>query len=717
MLNKNLFSILLLLMLHSWADGQSATAVFDINSGVIAYDELTKNIQLNVQKEKSVQELLDKAEAGGDRITAGKENLILAALAFRSGDKQRAIVSFKEAEHQFILAGNIAGQAAANCGVAHVFQNLEQADSAIVYFKKAIDQNHKIANYAGEVKIRIMLSKAYEDKENHVEALRNFKEALNTLPKTSDFNLQFQLNNSYAEELLHNGKDNEALQYLNKALTFAGNDLYRRAIVERNIGIVYFKKGDFNAAAINLEKSLQSNFRLPSLRLLRDTYLKQYASGKISGDRNKEQLYSAKYKMLKDSVENVLNSRVLSPDSFTLELKEKVYVNNLISRLKAIDDETNRNSIEFSQRLTEAELERLKAEEALDRIHEERMTDQVTDQEREDRLKELEKEKASQEVALSKTEIAKERQQRLIILLLSAILITIIVLLFLYNRYRLKRKSHADLDQAFAELQHAHRKLKETQEQLIRSEKMASLGQMTAGIAHEIQNPLNFVLNFSEGSNDLLTDLRAAKDEEEKNELIDALQLNLKKVIEHSKRADGIVKNMLQHSRVNKSERISTDLNKLAEEYLQLAYHGLRAKNPDFKCTIEKQLDPNLPMIEVIQQDLSRVFLNLFNNAFYAVNEMSLKRLPDYIPTVRLTSEVYGTFAILTIEDNGIGVPAALKEKIFEPFFTTKPTGQGTGLGLSLSFEIIKNHNAKMEMTSEEGKGTSFRMVFVVGGK
>ncbi len=534
-------------------------------------------------------------------------------------------------------------------------------------------------------------------------------------PNSADSTLQAESFNSHAEELIQSGKWNEALASLEKALPLSENNKIQKAIVLRNIGIVNFNKGEYAIATAYFEKSLGANFRLPSLRLLRDTYLKQYASGKIIGDVKKESFYSAKYKTLKDSVENVLNSRMLSPDSFTLELKEKEYVNKLLSRTKSMSSETNRNSLEFNQRLTEAELERLKAEEALDRFREERLTDQSTNQEQQDRLKQLEQEKATQQLELTKTELARERQQRLIVILFSGVLLVTTILLFLYNRYRLKRKSHNEIDSAYGELKNAHRKLKETQEQLIRSEKMASLGQMTAGIAHEIQNPLNFVLNFAEGSTELLNELRESTDEDDRKEIAGSLEMNLKKISEHGKRADAIVKNMLQHSRVNKSERTPTDLNKLADEYFQLAFHGIRAKDQSFQCNLEKELDPNFPVLSLIQQDISRVLLNLFNNAFYAVNQKALKNNPGYVPTVKLSTQVYGNFAFLSISDNGTGVPKELKEKIFEPFFTTKPTGQGTGLGLSLSFEIIKNHGARMEMKSDENIGTTFKLIFTIG--
>lgn len=690
-------------------------AVFNEKNGVMSYDELTRNVLINSQNEKVATDNFHRAYSKKDWSTYANQALILGSINYRSGQKETAINFFKDATEGFAKSNSPEGQAVAYCAIALIFQYNNQTDSAVSYYKKAISQNHSAKNFSGELKVRLLLSKAYESTEDHTSAIQNFKEAIALLANIPDPLMQAYVYNSYSEELIHGGREDEALPYLQKALLLTEKNNIQKAVVLRNIGIVNFNKGDYTNAIGNFEKSLSADFRLPSLRLLRDTYLKLYASGKIVGDSKKENLYSSKYKTLKDSVENVLNSRMLSPDSFTLELKEKVFVSKLLTRTKSMSTELNRNSIEFNQRLTEAELERLKAEEALERYHEERLNEEAANKEREDLVKELEKEKAIQELALSNTELAREKQQRWIIILFSGVVLVTTILIFLYNRYRLKRKSHDALDSAYLELKNAHRKLKETQEQLIRSEKMASLGQMTAGIAHEIQNPLNFVLNFAEGSNELLKELKESNDESDRKEITESLVVNLKKIGEHGKRADAIVKNMLQHSRVNKSERVPTDLNKLAEEYFQLAFHGLRAKESSFQCTLEKELDPNFPQLELIQQDISRVLLNLFNNAFYAVNQKAQKNNPGYIPTVTLSTMVYGNFAFLTIHDNGDGIPKDIKEKIFEPFFTTKPSGQGTGLGLSLSFEIIKNHGARMEVESEVGVGTTFKLIFKIG--
>ncbi len=251
--------------------------------------------------------------------------------------------------------------------------------------------------------------------------------------------------------------------------------------------------------------------------------------------------------------------------------------------------------------------------------------------------------------------------------------------------------------------------LKTTQRQLVQSEKMASLGQLTAGIAHEIQNPLNFVNNFSELSVDLITELQENNSPDDQKELTETLKQNMEKINFHGKRADSIVKGMLQHSRTSTVEKQPTDINKLVEEFLNLAYHGMRSKDPGFNCTLEKHLGKDVPSIKIISQDISRVILNIFNNAFYAVDERIKSGESNYIPKVSITTERKSNNIFIKIKDNGCGISKELKDKIFNPFFTTKPTGQGTGLGLSISYDIIvKGHDGDLTVDSVKGEFTEF---------
>ena len=257
--------------------------------------------------------------------------------------------------------------------------------------------------------------------------------------------------------------------------------------------------------------------------------------------------------------------------------------------------------------------------------------------------------------------------------------------------------------------------LKAAQTQLVHSEKMASLGELTAGIAHEMQNPLNFVNNFSELSLELAQELKEEIEKPDMDvglvvDLARDLAQNQEKINFHGKRAANIVTAMLQHSRSSTGKKEPTDLNLLADEYLRLAYHGLRAKDKTFNAKMVTGLDPNIGKIEVIPQDLGRVLLNLINNAFYAVSQRKSQAPEGYEPTVMVTTRQINPKTVeIRIADNGIGIPDSIKAKMFQPFFTTKPTGQGTGLGLSLAFDIVtKGHGGKMQVESSEGAGTVF---------
>ena len=256
--------------------------------------------------------------------------------------------------------------------------------------------------------------------------------------------------------------------------------------------------------------------------------------------------------------------------------------------------------------------------------------------------------------------------------------------------------------------------LKEMQTQLVQREKMASLGELTAGIAHEIQNPLNFVNNFSEVSKELLTEMKTELNSGTTGNAItiaDDVIDNLEKINYHGKRADAIVKGMLQHSRTSSGKKELTDINALADEYLRLAYHGLRAKDKSFNAKFDTDFDSSIVAISIIPQDIGRVILNLINNAYYAVNEKQKLNPADqsYEPAVKVTSKKIDGKVELRVIDNGNGIPQKILDKIFQPFFTTKPAGQGTGLGLSLSYDIItKGHSGELKVETREGEGTTF---------
>ena len=268
------------------------------------------------------------------------------------------------------------------------------------------------------------------------------------------------------------------------------------------------------------------------------------------------------------------------------------------------------------------------------------------------------------------------------------------------------------VEERTAELRQSLDELKQTQNQLIQSEKMASLGELTAGIAHEIQNPLNFVNNFSDVSIELIDEMQEELqkgDTEEALALAGDIKQNLDKIAHHGRRADGIVKGMLQHSRKSSGQKEPADINVLADEYLRLAYHGLRAKDKSFNAKMITEFDESLPKVSIVGQDVGRVLLNLFTNAFYATQQKQKSAGPDYMPTITVTTLQDDEDVIIRVKDNGTGIPDEIRDKILQPFFTTKPTGEGTGLGLSLSYDIIvKVHNGTIDIQSVEGEFSEF---------
>jgi signal transduction histidine kinase len=280
---------------------------------------------------------------------------------------------------------------------------------------------------------------------------------------------------------------------------------------------------------------------------------------------------------------------------------------------------------------------------------------------------------------------------------------------------KVEERTH-ELKAANKELLAAMENLSLTQAQLVQKEKMASLGELTAGIAHEIQNPLNFVNNFSEINTELTEEL---KQEMEKSNLVDSKESfsallnniiqNSQKITHHGKRAEAIVKGMLQHSRTSTGEKEPFDINALADEYLRLSYHGLRAKDKSFNAGFKTNFDKSIGLLQIVPQDIGRVLLNLFNNAFYSVTEKKKHLKDGYEPLVQLETKRIGDKVHICVRDNGLGVPQKVIDKIFQPFFTTKPTGEGTGLGLSLSYEIItKDHGGILKLNTKEGEYAEF---------
>jgi two-component system, NtrC family, sensor kinase len=328
--------------------------------------------------------------------------------------------------------------------------------------------------------------------------------------------------------------------------------------------------------------------------------------------------------------------------------------------------------------------------------------------------------------------VAKERYRNQVrfYALISAVIIFLLLSAILYRNNRNKQRANAilefqkkEIDQQRTKAEQTLKELRSTQKQLIQAEKMASLGELTAGIAHEIQNPLNFVNNFSDVNRELIEELKnhlasgdTKLESEEPGEILNDIDQNLEKISFHGKRADAIVRSMLQHSRISSGQKEPTDVNSLCDEYLRLAYHGFRAKDKSFNAEIKTDFDNSIGKINMVPQDIGRVILNLINNAFYAVNERaaSCKLLAiSYEPraivqTRKIKGNANSELAEIRVIDNGNGVPQNIVDKIFQPFFTTKPAGQGTGLGLSLAYDIVKAHGGEIKVETKDNEGSEF---------
>jgi two-component system NtrC family sensor kinase len=310
--------------------------------------------------------------------------------------------------------------------------------------------------------------------------------------------------------------------------------------------------------------------------------------------------------------------------------------------------------------------------------------------------------------------------QYLVIAILGVVVLAVVIIAFIqWRNSKQKFRANILLQQQKEKVESTLSELKLTQAQLIQSEKMASLGELTAGIAHEIQNPLNFINNFSEVNTELIDELQNelnAGNAPQAFEISNDIKKNEHKINHHGKRADSIVKGMLQHSRASTGQKEPADINALADEYLRISYFGFRAKDKSFNAILKTDFDRRLDKIDIVSQDIERVFLNLFNNAFYSVNEKNKKLGKDFEPLVSVSTGKINDYVEVRVKDNGTGIPQNLLEKIYQPFFTTKPTGQGTGLGLSLTYDIVtKEHGGTIKVNTKEGEFAEFVIQLPIG--
>lgn len=614
----------------------------------------------------SLQKLLKSQKADTDKLKTlnALSNKFNQMSDFRSG-MQRA----NEALSLSKKLKNKKAEGDAYQNIANSFQNLNNPG-----FEVREDDSTPFKKYRGKIDIRGIpqpgefINPGPEIEKNVAEALKNMDSTLKIRQEAGDKKGMAEAYNSIGEIYTRQGKYNEALK--NILLSVKGwEEIGKKDAVARS----YIDAGNINIklnkpveARQFLQKSVEISKQLNDKNSLANAYGNLSYLGDRQGNYKQAYEYYKLYTLYRDSVDN----------------------------------------IEISKKFMQAQLK-----------HDYEIKEANT--------------KAAQ--AKKDAEIKRARNiQYFIIGSLGIIILAVLVIVFIqYRNNRQKHKTNLLLQHQKEQVESTLTELKSTQAQLIQSEKMASLGVLTAGIAHEIRNPLNFVNNFSEVNKELLLEL---KEEIRKGNLEDVKIIandvmdNEEKISHHGKRADAIVKGMLHHSRTGSAQKEPTDINLLVEEYLRLSYHGFRNRDKSpghagFNATIETNFDESIGEINVVPQDIGRVLLNLFNNAFYAVSAFANVSLradevastdKGFKPTVFVSTKKKNKWIEISVKDNGIGIPGKIKDNIFQPFFTTKPPGEGTGLGLSLSYDIIKAHGGEIKVESQENKGSEFKVLLPV---
>jgi signal transduction histidine kinase len=574
---------------------------------------------------------------------------------------------------------------------------------AVEYYLKSVDLFESIEDYDMVARANFDLAVAYENLNLNREAYESYSKAIANLRRVQD---TLNLNNVHGALVfpaISIGKYDEARKYMSIAL---------RDTLFRNKNFLFGRFNDANGQILKRQgKFLEA---IPFF----EKGMKEFNQASISWTAPFMPLYLTECYYKIGEFETALRYGLKC-----LELEKAYNLNNTLVKKRAslwlskiyeeLDDLGNAFAyLKIHQEITE-ESEKL---DELNRIADAEVKE-ILDRSRKE-IEVLEQEQFES--------IQKNRIQRLwIISITGALLSALVILLVLFRNNKNKQKANKLLLSQKEKIQDTLEKLEATQTQLIQSEKMASLGELTAGIAHEIQNPLNFVNNFSEINQELLLEVRegiASGNLEEVKDIIEDLTENEVKISEHGKRADSIVKGMLLHSRTATGEKTETDINALCDEYLRLAYHGLRAKDRNFNADFETQLDPSLPKIKVVPQDIGRVLLNLFNNAFCAASDEALhvrqiisegqaKADSNFMAKLNVSTKLLDDKIQISISDNGPGIPEDIRDKIFQPFFTTKPTGEGTGLGLSLAYDIVKAHGGQLKLETDENEGSTFFII------
>ncbi len=638
-----------------WREGEFKTALTVLQSAVESFDK----------KKKKIPFLL----------------LFIRILYNRLNVQEERYNFYKQKLDYYLTNGPVENIAPCYHGIAGFYFSISDYNQAISNYLKAADifRNFYCKYYNREI---VVVGHSYALWGNDERANYYLKMALPLLKASGQNENTSSCLNSLCKLSITNGNYNEALQYAEESIKYCNknypNPSYAIALLQK--GFVYLENKQpvlaypFLSEAKKISDSLYPQIVQSYGDLEIDFALYRYHQIINKYTLAEKDLLKAYDKAFNEKL-NRLKLKYLEELSFFYERQNPELSLRYIRQYYQLNDTIQQTQNKFKIAVYENE----KKETAQNK-----------------RIYQLRQERAVQEATLSK-------RNMVLWISFSALVLIGVSLIFLYRQFQINKKTLLTL--------------RKTQDQLILSEKMRSLGELTAGIAHEIQNPLNFVNNFSEINTELVIEM---KDEIDKGNLNEAKDIannvieNEQKINHHGKRADAIVKGMLQHSRMNTDQIEPTDINALADEYIRLSYHGLRAKDKSFNATSQTNFDQSIGKVNIVPQDMGRVLLNLFNNAFYAVTEKKKQQPENYQPTVTVTTKAVKPLSgnghlEIRVKDNGPGIPQKILNKIFQPFFTTKPTGQGTGLGLSLAYDIVtKQHGGQLKVETKEGEGAEF---------
>lgn len=647
----------------------------------------------------------------------------------RKGQNDKALENFKKAMELYQKAGDKKNFTYQLIQIGIILRVMGKYGESLEYLMEALKTSRQVNDIGAIVESLLAMGFVYAFVERWEDALRCQKEALGIYQQENDIWGIARIHNDMGVTYNLAGELDSALIQHQAALAIRlqSNDSYNTFASYSYIGDIFAAKGNFLKAIENYENAIPYGHNAPYQNMVVDAHLRLGKFYLLIQDEEKSLIHMKKALQLSQeigdpggqsraaialakmylagnerqkAIEMLRQAEEKAPEA-TLKFRRDIY-KEVAEAYSKLGDHKNAylNSLIYSE-----VKDLVSAEENMSKII--RLTNML---EFENELA-LKKESNEKIMAIKEAQLNRERFSRNIFL--SGMILAVLLVIITFVRFIEKKKLSRKLNETLGNL-------RETQMQLVYTEKMASLGELTAGVAHEIQNPLNFVNNFSEVSKELI---REMNDElalgteasiQLAKEISQDIEQNLEKINHHGKRADAIVKGMLQHSRTSTGQKEPTDINALADEYLRLSYHGLRAKDKSFNAMFATGFDPGLPKINVVPQDFGRVLLNLINNAFYAVSEKqkNLSGLDkEYKPTVNVSTRNLGDQIEISVKDNGSGIPEEIKNKIFQPFFTTKPTGQGTGLGLSLSYDIIKAHKGQIKLKSNVGEGTEFIIV------